>query len=187
MSGKKNLKGFSRFKLFPITKNTEDEYAVGTGTLIPYAQTLSKDLQSSENPIYADDDVYDAGLDVTGENFTLTLAELPDELRASLEGGTYGSETGEYDFKTTDSSPEFACTYRGLMGNGNYKMFRQYRAQVTKIKVDLNTKGNGTTSCVSIEGKFLPRACDKKLVTTKEATGTEDLTWLDTITAVTKS
>lgn len=181
---KKYLKGFSGFKLFPITKNTKTEYSVGAGISIPYAQSLTKDLQSSDNPIYADDDIYDTGIDITGESFTLTLAELPDELRAKLEGGTYNEETKEYDFSTTDEAPEFACTYRGLLSNGNYKMYRQYRAKVSKIKVDLNTKGNGNAQSVSIEGKFMSRAYDKKLVTTKESTQGSDLTWLDTIPTV---
>lgn len=182
---KKYLKGFSRFKLFPITENTEKKYTVGEGVSIPYVQSLAKDIDSSENPIYADDDIFDTGLEINGENFTLTLAQLPDELRANLEGGTYNEETGEYDFATTDQAPEFACTYRGLLSNGNYKMFRQYRAKVSKIKVDLNTKGNGTNSSVSVEGKFMQRAYDNKLVTTKESTKAEDLTWLDTIPSVT--
>ncbi len=182
---KKYLKGFSGFKLFPITKNTETEYSVGTGVPIPYAQSLSKDLESSENPIYADDDIYDTGIDVTGETFTLTLAQLPDELRSKLEGGTYNETTGEYDFAITDESPEFACTYKGLLSNGNYKMYRQYRAKVTKIKVDLNTKGSGNNQVVSVEGKFMARACDKKLVTTKESTQASDLTWLNNIPTVT--
>ena len=181
---KKYLKGFSGFKLFPITKNTETEYSVGAGISIPYAQSLTKDLQSSEDPIYADDDIYDTGIDITGESFTLTLAELPDELRAKLEGGTYNEETKEYDFATTNEAPEFACTYRGLLSNGNYKMYRQYRAKVSKIKVDLNTKGNGNKQSVTVDGKFMARACDKKMVTTKESTQTSDLTWLDTIPTV---
>lgn len=181
---KRYLKGFSRLKLFPITENTEEAYAVGEGVSIPYVQSLSKDIESSETPIHADDDIYDTGLDITGEKFTLTLAQLPDELRAQLEGGTYDEETGEYDFATTDQAPEFACTYRGLLSNGNYKMFRQYRAKVSKIKVDLNTKGSGNNASVSVEGKFMPRAYDDKLVTTKESTQTSDLTWLDTIPAV---
>lgn len=181
---KKRLKGFDRLSIFPITKNTEEEYAVGTKTAIPYAQSLSKSLESNSNPIYADDDVYDNGIEINGEQFTLTLAELPDELRAKLEGGKYDAETKEYTFATTDDAPEFACTYRGLMQNGNYKMYRQYRAKVSAITLDLNTKGSGTNASVQVTGTFMPRACDKSLRTTKEATSTSDLTWLDTIPAV---
>ena len=90
---RKYLKGFSRLKIFPITKNTLDEYAVGEGTLIPSAQKLSKEIDSSEENIYADDEVWDTDSDVTGENVTITLAELSNELRAQLRGGTYNKET----------------------------------------------------------------------------------------------
>lgn len=182
---KKYLKGFSKFTLFPITKNTADEYAVDAGIAIPYVQSLSKDIDSSETDIHADDDIYAKEKTFNGENFTLTLAELGDELRPYLEGGVYNEDTKEYDFSTLDEAPEFACTYRGLMGNGNYKMFRQYRAKVSKIKVDLNTKGNGNSASVSVEGTFMGRAYDNKLITTKESTKSEDLIWLDTIPAVT--
>lgn len=185
MSDKKRLKGFSKFSLFPITKNNDDEYAVGSKVAIPYAQTLTKAPNTNENEIYADDDVYENETEHKGYNFTITLAELPDVLRPYLEGGTYDDNTKEYSFGTNDVAPEFACTYRGLMSNGNYKMFRQYRAVVSSIVTDLNTKGNGTNASVQISGKFLPRACDKKVDVTKEAESSSDLTWLDTIPAVT--
>ena len=132
---KKYLKGFSRLKIFPITENTEKKYIVDEGVAIPYVQSLAKDIESSENPIYADDDIYDTGLDITGESFNLTLAQLPDILRAKIEGGTYNEETGEYDFATTDQAPEFACTYRGLLSNGNYKMDLDFLLSVLNLYV----------------------------------------------------
>ena len=64
-------------------------------------------------------------------------------------------------------------------------MFRQYKAKVTKIKMDLETKGNGNNGSVEIEGMFMPRSCDNKLFTIKDtATGNADLTWLDEIPSV---
>lgn len=183
---KKYLKGFSRFKMFPIVEDTIEKYTVGTGVLIPSAQELSKEIDSSEENIYADDEVYDIDKTVNGEKFTFTLAELPNDLRAKLEGGKYDETTKEYDFSTIDNAPEFACTYRGLLADGTYRMFRQYKCKVTKIKMDLKTKGNSNGNSVTIEGMFMARSCDSKLFTVKDTEeGNADLTWLDTIPSVT--
>ncbi|MFR8116903.1 MAG: major tail protein [Clostridia bacterium] len=184
--GRKYLKGFSRFKYFPITENTLEKYLVGEGILIPSAQKLSKDLEANEENINADDEVWDIDRTVDGEKFTLTLAELPNDLRAKLEGGKYNEETKEYTFKTIDNAPEFACTYRGLLADGTYRMFRQYKCKVSKIKTELETKGNAKNGGVEIEGMFLSRACDSSLFThldTEE--GNANLNWLDTIPSVT--
>ena len=182
---RKYLKGFSRFKYFPLTENTLEKYLVGEGILIPSAQKLSKEIDSSEENIYADDEVWDIDKDVNGEKFTLTLKELPNDLRANLEGGKYDKTTKEYDFSTIDNAPEFACTYRGLLADGTYRMFRQYKCKVTKIKMDLETKGNGNNGSVEIEGMFMPRAIDNRLFTIKDTeVGNADLKWLDTIPTV---
>ena len=179
---RKYLKGFSRFKIFPLTENTETKYIVGEGVLIPSAQKLSKEIDSSEDNIYADDEVWDVDKQVNGEKFTLTLKELPNDLREKLEGGTYSAESKEYDFSTNSNAPEFACTYRGLLADGTYRRFRQYKAKVTKIKMDLETKGSGNNGAVEIEGRFMSRSCANKLFTIKDtSTGNADLTWLDSI------
>jgi len=182
MPKKKYLKGFSKFSMFHIVENTLERYIVGERVAIPCAEKLSKDLDTEEEKMYADDEVYDIDKTVNGENFTLTLKELPNDLRAKLEGGKYDEETKEYDFSTTDNAPEFACTYRGLLSDGTYRMFRQYRAKVSKIKVDLETLGNGNIGSVEIEGTFMARAVDNKLFTMKDTEeGNKDIDWLDTI------
>jgi len=182
---RKYLKGFSRFMYFPLVENTLEKYSVGEGVLIPSAQKLSKEIDSDEENIYADDEIWDIDKTVNGESFTLTLKELPNDLRALLEGGTYDKETKEYHFKTTDNAPDFACTYRGLLADGTYRMFRQYKCKVTKIKMDLETKGSSKDGSVEIEGMFMPRSCDNKLFTIKDTeAGNADLTWLDTVPTV---
>lgn len=182
---RKYLKGFSKLTIFPLTENTLKKYLVGEGVEIPSAQKLSKEIDSEEDKIFADDEVWDIEKNVNGENFTLTLKELPNDLRAQLEGGKYDETSKEYDFSTTDNAPEFACTYRGLLADGTYRMFRQYRCKVNKIKMDLETKGNSNNGAVEIEGMFMPRACDNKLFTIKDTeAGNATLTWLDTIPAV---
>lgn len=182
---RKYLKGFSRFMYFPLVDNTLEKYSVGDGVLIPSAQKLSKEIDSEEESIYADDEVWDVDKTVNGEKFTLTLKELPNDLRAKLEGGKYDEKTKEYDYSTIDNAPEFACTYRGLLADGTYRMWKQYKCKVTKIKMDLETKGSSKDGAIEIEGMFMPRTCDSKLFTMKDTeTGNAELTWLDTIPEV---
>lgn len=178
---KKYLKGFSGLRIFPITTNTEESYIVGTMIKVPAAQSISKEEQSESEDILADDGIWDTDSDVTGEEVTITLAELSNELRAQLRGGTYDEETKIYSFKRGDVAPELACSYRGLLADGTYRMFKQYRFKVSTIKMDLETKGNSKKS-VEITGKFLDRACDGKFYDIKDtAEGNADLAWLDTI------
>lgn len=182
---KKYLKGFSKFSIFPILENTETSYKVGTRVPVISAQKLSKEEQSTEDEILADDEIWDIDSDVTGETVTITLAELSNELRAKLKGGTYNSETKTYSFKKGDVAPELACSYRGLLADGTYRMWKQYRFKVSKIKMDLETKGNGNKGGVEITGTFLNRSCDGLFYDIQDTEeGNKGLSWLDTIAEV---
>lgn len=182
---RKYLKGFSKFSIFPILENTEESYKVGERIPVISAQKLSKEEQSEEEEIKADDEVWDTDSDVTDEDVTITLAELSNELRAQLRGGTYNKETRTYRFSKGDVAPELACSYRGLLADGTYRMWKQYRFKVSKIKMDLETKGNGNKNGVEIAGKFLSRACDGAFYDIRDTeAGNADLTWLDTIPTV---
>jgi phi13 family phage major tail protein len=182
---KKYLKGFSKFSIFPILENTETSYKVGTRVPVISAQKLSKEEQSTEDEILADDEIWDIDSDVTGETVTITLAELSNELRAKLKGGTYNSETKTYSFKKGDVAPELACSYRGLLADGTYRMWKQYRFKVSKIKMDLETKGNGNKGGVEITGNFLNRSCDGLFYDIQDTEeGNKGLSWLDTIAEV---
>lgn len=182
---KKYLKGFSKFSIFPILENTETSYKVGTRVPVISAQKLSKEEQSTEDEILADDEIWDIDSDVTGETVTITLAELSNELRAKLKGGTYNSETKTYSFKKGDVAPELACSYRGLLADGTYRMWKQYRFKVSKIKMDLETKGNGNKGGVEITGNFLNRSCDGLFYDIQDTEErNKGLSWLDTIAEV---
>lgn len=179
---RKYLKGFSKFSIFPILENTETTYKVGTRVPVISAQKLSKEEQSTEDEILADDEIWDIDSDVTGETVTITLAELSNELRAKLKGGTYNEETKTYSFKKGDVAPELACSYRGLLADGTYRMWKQYRFKVSKIKMDLETKGNGNKGGVEITGNFLNRSCDGLFYDIQDTEeGNAGLTWLDSI------
>lgn len=182
---RKYLKGFSKFSIFPILENTETTYKVGTRVPVISAQKLSKEEQSTEDEILADDEIWDIDSVVTGETVTITLAELSNELRAKLKGGKYNAETKTYSFKKGDVAPELACSYRGLLADGTYRMWKQYRFKVSKIKMDLETKGNGNKGGVEITGNFLNRSCDGLFYDIQDTEeGNEGLSWLDTIAEV---
>ena len=179
---RKYLKGFSKLSIFPVLENTETSYKVGERISVISAQKLSKEEQAEEDEILADDEVWDTDSDVTGEDVTITLAELSNELRAQLRGGTYDKETKTYSFRKGDVAPELAASYRGLLADGTYRMWKQYRFKVSKIKMDLETKGNGNKSGVEITGKFLNRSYEGLFYDIKDTEkGNADLTWLDTI------
>ncbi len=182
---KKYLKGFSRLSVFPILEDDEKNYKVGERVPVPSAQSLSKDEQVEEDVINADDGIWDTDSDVTGEDVTITVAELSNELRAILRGGTYDKTTKTYSFKKGDVAPQLACSYRGLLANGTYRMWKQYRFKVSKIKMDLETKGNGNKKGVEITGKFMDRACDGLFYDIKDTEeGNGDLNWIDNIPSV---
>lgn len=182
---RKYLKGFSRLSIFPILENTETSYKVGERIPVIAAQKLSKEEQTEEDEIVADDEVWDKDVDVTGEDVTITLAELSNELRAQLRGGTYDKETKTYSFKKGDVAPELACSYRGLLADGTYRMWKQYRFKVSKIKMDLETKGSGNKNGVEITGNFLNRSCDGLFYEMQDTEkGNAELVWLDTIPTV---
>ena len=182
---RKYLKGFSGLRIFPITTNTEESYIVGEIIKVPAAQKLSKEEQSESEDILADDGIWDTDSDVTGEEVTITLAELSNELRAKLRGGTYDEQSKTYSFKKGDVAPELACSYRGLLADGTYRMWKQYRFKVSKIKMDLETKGNGNKGGVEITGNFLNRSCDGLFYDIQDTEeGNKGLSWLDTIAEV---
>ena len=66
---KKALRGLSGIKVFELLENTETNYKVGEAINIPYAQKLTRDIQTSNDPIYADDEIYDDEEIFDGEDF----------------------------------------------------------------------------------------------------------------------
>ncbi len=181
---RKYLKGFSRFSIFPILEDTETSYKVGERISVPAAQKITKEEQVEESEIVADDGLWDTDSEVKGEDVTITLAELSNELRSHLRGGTYDKETKTYRFKKGDVAPQLACTYRAPLADGTYRMWVQYRFKVSQIKMDLSTRGSGDSNAVEISGKFMDRACDGAFYDMQDTETDADLVWLDTIPAV---
>lgn len=184
---KKALRGLSGIKVFELLENTETNYKVGEAVDIPYAQKLTKDPQTSNDPIYADDEIYDDEEIFDGENFELEIPEADLELMSIFEGGTYDAQSKEYSWGPDNQSKDYAMTFKAKRKDGNYRMFRYYRAKFKKVKQDLQTQDNGTqVATLTISGTFYKRALlsNAKVRVYKDSTGSSDLTWLNTIPTV---
>lgn len=193
MPKRKALKGLSGIKIHEVLENTETNYKVGEAISIPYAQKLTRDIQTSNDPIFADDEIYDDEEVFDGEDFELEVPEAELKLMAIFENGEFDEETKEYSFGANGEGKDYAMTFKAKMKNGLYRMFRYYRAKFKKAKQDLQTADNGTQiSVVTISGTFYRRSLleningkiMQNIRTIKDAEKIEDLSWLDTIPTV---
>lgn len=184
---KKALRGLSGIKVFELLENTETNYKVGEAINIPYAQKLTRDIQTSNDPIYADDEIYDDEEIFDGEDFELEIPEADLELMSVFEGGNYDEKTKEYSWGPDNQSKDYAMTFKAKRKDRNYRMFRYYRAKFKKVKQDLQTQDNGTqVATLTISGTFYKRALlsDAKVRVYKDSTSSSDLSWLDTIPTI---
>lgn len=184
---KKALRGLSGIKVFELLENTETNYKVGEAVSIPYAQKLTRDVQTSNDPIYADDEIYDDEEIFDGEDFELEIPEAELNLMEIFEGGEFDEESGEYSWGPDNQGKDYAMTFKAKRKDGNYRMFRYYRAKFKKVKQDLQTQDNGTqVATLTISGTFYKRALlsNPKVRTIKDSTKPEDLTWLNTVPTV---
>lgn len=187
MPKRKALRGLSGIKVFELLENTETNYKVGEAIPIPYAQKLTRDVQTSNDPIYGDDEVYDDEEIFDGEDFELEIPEADLELMSVFEGGEFDKETGEYSWGPDDQGKDYAMTFKAKRKDGNYRMFRYYRCKFKKVKQDLQTQDNGTQiATLTISGTFYKRALlsNPKVRTYKDSTKAEDLTWVNTVPTV---
>lgn len=187
---RKALKGLSSISVFELLENTETSYKVGEKTSIPFAQKMTRDLKSSSDTVYADDDIYDDEEIIEGEDFEMQIPEAELELFPILEGGTYDDDNKEYTWGGNNGK-EYAMTFKSKRKDGNYRMFRYYRAKFKKVKQDLATADNGTTiNVLTISGTFYRRAYKANeevypaMRTYKDSTSSTDLTWLDTVPTI---
>lgn len=190
---KKALKGLSGIKLFELLENTETNYKVGEAIPVPYAQKLTRDIQSSNDPIYADDEIYDDEEVFDGEDFELGIPEADLNLMSIFEGGIFDEETKEYIWSPDATRNEYGMTFKAKKKDGKYRMFRYYRCKFKKVKQDLQTQDNGTQiATLTISGTFYKRALIEtkgtqmiqSVRTIKDSETVEDLTWLNTIPTV---
>lgn len=191
---KKALRGLSGIKIREVIEDTETTYRTGDTVIdIPYAQKLTRDVQTSSEKTYADDEIYDDEEVFDGEDFELEVPEAELDLMAIFENGEYDKDTKEYHWSGEGTGKDYAMTFKAKRKDGLYRMFRYYRCKFKKAKQDLQTQDNGTqVATVTISGTFYRRrlleTINGKIMpnvrTIKDAETVEDLTWLDEIPSV---
>jgi len=180
---KQALMGFSRLTFFPVTQDDASGYAAGPGFLLPGAQEMTRQTQSSETKIYADDGLYLDNVAWEGVKSTISLTELPLAVFETLGFGAYDEATGELKYMPQGKNLAFAVTYRALRADGTYRMCKLYNFVVNEVK-EASVKSAGQTGSfapMQISGVFMTRACDGAVSDMKDGF---DAAWMDTIQTV---
>lgn len=138
------LKGFTGARLWPVTANSATTYTTGEKIPLVGAQSLTKSTTNQEYTIPADDGIYASGTDFQYEDLTFTVAELPLEVEAQLQGSEYDEETHSYVFKNIDVAPEFAFGYAARRLDAEYRMFIHYAVKLMSVQVEHRPKTDGT-------------------------------------------
>lgn len=181
MAEKIALQGFDRVKLFPITSNTTEAYTVGEGETLPWVQSMTKDPDTSENTVYADDTVYLNVTNFNGLNIELTVAEMSLELWGKLGFGEYDATTNTLEWNPQGQNKEYGMSFRCLQVDGSYRMYRFYRFTVNTI-TESETTTKGDTADIQpylISGTIAGRALDSRLGAIHDG---DDFDWLDSMT-----
>lgn len=178
---KKALKGLRRFNALAITANTEDAYSVGERLPLPAIQRLTKDEQTTEFSIEADDEIYDSDEDYQHTDIQATFAEMSNELLAKLTGGSYDGTSGVYTAGKNDIASEYALTY-AAMYKGGYRLFRHFVGKLMSVKVDHETKGqNGQIAPYTLNFRCTSRKIDEKYRDQKDIGLDDGFAWIESI------
>ena len=185
MADKIALQGFSRLKLFPVLRNNTEEYIVDTENafLVPWVQDMTRDNDTSEASIYADDTLYLNVKNWNGIRSTITVAELTLEMMAQLGFGEYDSSTGSLKWNPQGRNLEFGATFRCLQTNGSYRMIRMFSFKVDEVReTAIHTRGdNVAINAYQLIGMFANRVIDSSL---GEIHDGDNMAWLDDIPRV---
>lgn len=179
MAGKA-IKGFSALRYWLVKANTVDEYKTETRVNIPGAVSCTMDRQSEEWQIFADDGIYDSGVDFKGDKLEITVAELGLALEAALDGADFDEESGVYSWGTNSVAPEIALGFRALKMDKTYRCVIYFSAKVLSIKIDYQTKGQGNEPPkFVISALAMDRKCDNKVLDKFDTASLDDLAWLE--------
>ena len=177
------LIGLSRVRTWKVTQNDTDGFTLGEMMLLPNAQTLSKTQNSQDMTIRADDGIYYRGSTYDTTDLELVVADLSQEERAFLEGGTYDETTETYTKNANDVAPELAFGFAALRIDGGYRLYQYYAGRVTKINVSHATKGqNNDVAAYTISLSMTQRNADGAIYREHDIKKADlDFTWLDEV------
>lgn len=173
------LYGLKGLMAYPVTTDTETEYKVGAGFPLPEAMDLGADPDVAEGTIYADDKVYFHARNKKGATLTVTVAELPLELKKKVGGGEYDETLKKYTFPEGSVRPTLALrTYTGFVDNSGYRVEYATVCDVLEIEMSGNkvTRGDGVeVNGVNIVMYSRPRKVDGNRTLEYDAAGKAEL------------
>jgi len=182
-AGRIALRGFSRVRLFKIVKNDTEGYEVGESFVIPEAQSMTKSANIDSETIYADDNIYMEMTSWNGLELEITFAEMLLQKMAELGFGEYSESSGELDWDPQGKGLEFGLTFRALLANGRYRMYKMYVFAISGVDASgLQTRGGGVNIApYVIRGIVKRRTIDDKVGPIKDSQNDEDMEWLEEI------
>ncbi|MCL2618271.1 MAG: hypothetical protein FWD98_04355 [Defluviitaleaceae bacterium] len=187
MADKIALQGFSRLKFFPLVNNSTELYSVSAESsfLVPWVQDMTRDSDTSEATIYADDTLYLNLKNWNGIRSTITVAELSLEMMGMLGFGNFDEATQSLEWNPQGRNLEFGVSFRCLQTNGNYRMMRMYSFKIDEVReTSIRTRGDSVAiNAYQLIGTFSNRVIDGRPGEIHDGT---DQAWLDEIPAVTK-
>lgn len=185
MNEKIALQGFSRLKFFPVIANNSLAYEVDEGAafLVPWVQDMTRDADTSEASIYADDTLYLNVKNWNGIRSAITVAELSLEMMHVLGFGDYDKDASTLLWNPQGRNLEFGVTFRCLQTNGNYRMMRMYSFKLEEVnETAIRTMGDSAAiNAYQIIGTFANRLVDSR---PGEIHDGDNMAWLDTIPAI---
>ena len=197
MPDAKALKGFSNVSYFPVTANTTAAYTATPKTALGAgARSCVKEDTKNEFKIPGDNGIYLQGSDYESTKLTIQVNEMSLAALAALIGAIYDDtpSTGAMELieGELDNAPQVALSFAGLLTDGSHRMYKYLSATLTSYKADLKARldtGNDVNG-YTLAFLCVGRAADSRVRITKDSgapdaeTGAVDLSWLDTIPAV---
>lgn len=139
---KKRMKGLKLFRFWPEIENSTTGYNTGAQVMFPWAMEISESPDSKDEPIYADDTLYDEAYSELGCRYTVRFAEMTAEIKAALKGYILESD-GTLKVSRNPDGPSIGFGYARLMANGEYRMFKHFGAKVLRVTdIPGTTKGS---------------------------------------------
>lgn len=184
--GKKYLRGFADFGIFPIEEDTDKAYSVGTRVPLIGAVSCAPTDNKTAYTIPADDGIYDSGSVWDTSTVVVNVTEAELEHLAMMTGAEFDKSKSLMEETTVDNAKPIAMNYKALRGDKGYRMFRWYSAKLTSYKITHNTKKEGAPEQQNYELTFTcyGRKCDDKIRGTADTDESTTTTWLETIPAV---
>ena len=176
------LRGFRKLSFFPVVEDTYEKYEVGERIYLEGAKEMTREQDTSEDPIYADDGLYANIVNFNGIKSTITVADTSLPLLAKLGFGEFDETTKEFKANPQGLGKSFAVSFLCEMLGGECRMFKFFNFTISSIQEDsVKTKGkDGSSSAIKIDGIFTKRKIDDEIYFVKDSED-KNFDWINTI------